>query len=105
MRFVWLVKDCKMVQYNKKGSHARHTKQEFVLVYNVANTEVECSKYQNERLDDTIEYRDDEDKECLRVNASIVNHGRRIQFRKVSRSTGEEEVQEPWQHHPEVQQL
>ena len=95
----------KMIQFSEDSSQVRHTKEEFVLVHNVAYAEVECSEDQNERLNDTIEYRDDEDEECLRVNCSIVDHWRRIQFCKVSRSPGDEEEQEPWQHHSEVQQL
>lgn len=56
------------------------TKHELVLVNEVCHTKVHRSEYQDQRLNDTIDDCDHKDKDCERINSSIIDHWRRIQL-------------------------
>lgn len=59
---------------------AKRTEKELVLVHDVRNTEVDGSKDKYQRLYDTVQQRDDEDENSLRIDNSIIDHRRRIEL-------------------------
>ena len=50
-------------------------KEQFVFVHDVRHSEVNGSEDQDEGLNDTVEKSDDENKDSLWVNDSVVDHG------------------------------
>ena len=60
-----------------------HTEEELVLVDDIRNAEVDSSKDENERLDDTVKQCDDEDENGLWVDDPVIDHGRGIELGKV----------------------
>ena len=72
-----------MVRRVLETRKVRRTKQKLILVYNIADTEVECTKDEDRGLYDTIQYRDSEDEDSLRIHNTIIDHGWRVQLRKI----------------------
>ena len=59
------------------------TEKKLVLINDITDTEVNRSKDENQRLNDTIEERDNEDQNCLRVDNTVVDHGWGVKLGKV----------------------
>ena len=57
------------------------TKEQLVFVHHVRSSKVDGAEDDDERLDHTIEQRDREDENCLRIDDTIVDHGWCIEFR------------------------
>lgn len=69
-----------MISGGKKNLYSSLTKKQFVFVYNVTDAKVECPKYQNHRLDYTIQQGHHEYEDSLRVHNAVIDHWRRIQL-------------------------
>lgn len=59
------------------------TKHKLVLVDQIRHPKVHRSKYQDQRLDDTIDDRDHKDEDGQRIYGSVVDHRRRIELRVI----------------------
>lgn len=66
-----------------KQSERCLTEEQLVLVNHIRDTEVNCSEYQDERLDDAVEQGNDKDQNCLGVHSAVVDHRRCIELSEV----------------------
>jgi hypothetical protein len=57
-----------------------HTKEQLVLVYNIGNSKVNRTKYDDKRLDDAIKHGDHKHQDRLRIHDTIIDHRRCIEF-------------------------
>jgi hypothetical protein len=59
------------------------TEEEFVFVHDVSDTKVDSSEDDDQRLLNTIQHRDDEHQNRLRIHHAIINHRWCIQLCKI----------------------
>jgi hypothetical protein len=59
------------------------TKEQLVLVYNVCHSKVNCTKDNDQGLDDTVQDGDRKNENRLRVYNTVVDHGSGIQLSKI----------------------
>lgn len=59
------------------------TKEKLILVHDISDTEVKSTEEENERLSDTIQECDGEDKDGLWIDDPIVDHWWRIELGEV----------------------
>ena len=54
------------------------TEKKLVLINDITDTEVDRSKDEDQRLNDTVKERDNEDQDGLRVDDTVVDHRRSV---------------------------
>ena len=59
------------------------TEKKLVLINDITDTEVDRSKDEDQRLNDTVKERDNEDQDGLRVDDTVVDHGWGIELGEI----------------------